>query len=388
MRLFKWGRGERWIGTLFKMVLISLGPVFVKMGQMISTRDDLLPSSVLAPLKSLQDRVPCMPPDAFRDAERTILAALTPAGVLAIDSRPLASGSIAQVHRLHATLQGRDLIVKIKRPGIDEMIEQDIDSLQKIAGRLQLLKVFTNVPVLSSVQLVCAALRQQADFFSEAAAHLRFATLLHSVVRVPQLIPELCRENFLIMQYMPDLRQISDNSLPCALQQRLVSDGLRALYRMIFSAGLIHCDMHPGNLYCGARGDLVLLDFGCWTQLPDLTRKQFAEFFMSVAINDHLNGCDIILTSAVRFPDTLDRGLFQADIQVLFQEFSGRKAADFLVSDFVARLFQVQRLHEITATPAFTLAILSLVTFEGVARPLFPDLDFQREAMPFLINAF
>jgi len=157
------------------------------------------------------------------------------------------------------------------------------------------------------------------------------------------------------------------------------------LYRMIFEPGIVHCDFHPGNLLATASGDLVVLDFGYVATVPDETRRRFREFFLAIALADaELAARVIVETAEAGAPP--DPAALEDDLHELLQRVHGASAAEFQVAGLVAGLFEIQRSHGIRGTPAFTTTILALVSYEGLLKLFEPSLDFQREAMPYVLR--
>lgn len=379
--------GFQLVGTLLTRVLERLGPAFVKIGQVLSTRHDLLPSELLAPLGRLQDRVrPMSGASARRAVERHLSCPI--ADVFGeFDEVPLASGSIAQVHL--ATLKGSNqrLAVKLKRPRIDRVIAHDARVFLLAVRCVTCLPAMRSMPLAAAMQSICEALVLQTDFEAEAKAHQCFYETFAAEVRIPRLFPALCTKQYLVMEFIPGMVKLADPTLSADTSRQAVAAGLRVLYEMIFCTGLIHCDLHPGNLQCTDSGKLALVDFGFWAQLPDLDRQAFSEFFLSVALGDSRTAAKIVRANALSLSERFDAQAFEIDMMELIARSSRQRSGEFLVSEFVLALFKIQRSHGIFGSPAFTMAITSLLVFEGIARPLHPELDFQREAMPFLLRA-
>ncbi len=156
---------------------------------------------------------------------------------------------------------------------------------------------------------------------------------------------------------------------------------------MIFNAGLIHCDLHASNILCNQNGRVALLDFGFVAEMTSQAKQSFSEFFLAIAFRDGKTAARIVQETALRIGREFSELEFESDMQALVDKTGGRKAADFQVAGFVFELFQVQRRHGIYGSPHFTLPILSLLTYEGLIKDIYPDIDFQQEAVPFVIAA-
>jgi len=190
-----------------------------------------------------------------------------------------------------------------------------------------------------------------------------------------------------VMEYVPGLVRITDPALDEETHRSAVIAGLRGLYRMLFIEGLVHCDLHPGNILVGRDGMVVIVDFGFSARMRPFERAAFARLFLSIALGDGVTAARIVRETALRMPDNLSSASFEREIVQLIKAVAGQRAAEFLVSSFVSSLFKIQRKHNIYGSPGFTMAIFSLTVYEGVIRHRCADLDFQREAVPILLAA-
>jgi ubiquinone biosynthesis protein len=366
--------------------LERLGPTYVKLGQLLATRRDLLPAEAVTHLERLQDRLEPAPfatlPWLFREELGVELDDV----FAALDPDPIASASIACVYR-GVLRDGTEVAVKARRPDVARRIELDLRLIRggaRIAARLPGLPGLRGLPVLAALDEFGACLRRQVDLGLEADANRRIRAALvdEPDVLVPALVERYCSESLLTMELLPVERGRRDPSRRPALLA-----ALRALYRMIFVEGFVHCDLHGANLFLLPDGRAAMVDFGFTAELPTEARLQFAEFFLAMAMNDGARCTRITLDTAAYVPPQLDYRVLEAEVSALVARAAGAAVDDFRVADFVLGLFEIQRRHRIVGTTAFTMAIVSLLVFEGMAKEVAGDLDFGREAVPFVLRA-
>lgn len=358
------------------------GGAVLKAGQILATRADLLPAGLITALSRLQEQVAPSDSDAIRDTiERSFRRPLTEV-FDAFDVVPLGCGSVAQVHAARLCGTGERVAVKIKRPGIDVAFRADVAVLRACAAALG--RALPKLPFDDALLELSEALLGQIDFDQERRAHQCVWQLLRNDpgVVVPLLKPELCTGDVLVMQLVEPLERLTGH--PGATAQTAVRAGLRALYRMIFDEGVFHCDLHAGNVFMDARGRAVMLDLGCTGRLVPRDRALFREFFLSIALNRGVYAATILRDSALYVPPTLDIHAFEHDVSRVVAAFAAQPAGRFGVPRFVASVFSVQKRHGIWASGAFSLAILSLLIFEGLVAHTSPELDFQAEAVSVL----
>jgi len=376
----------RALGQALAAMAESLGPVFTKAAQMLSHRSDLLPIELLAPLERLQDRVR---PLRRGETRRAIEAALgRPAGDVfsMLEDEPVACGSIAVVCRATGN-GGEALAVKVVRPGVTRQIALDLDCLRWLVSIAARSRFGRGVPLLETYEVIATMIAMQADMRMERRNLSRLGKLVSVQPRVgmPEASDVATGAELLVMQFVGGqpwrLADVGD-----AAFRRAANDLLTALYNMIFKLGLVHCDMHPGNILLQSDGTVVLIDAGLVVQLTDHDRRCFRYLFLALAFNNAANCAAAILESALKVPQDLDRPAFESEVQALVTSFHGRKAGEFLVAEFVFRIFEIERRHGIFGPPGFAAAIWALVMFEGLVRARYPDLDFQAVARPFALD--
>lgn len=371
--------GERWV-----RMLTHLGPSYIKIGQLVSTRRDLLPPQVTRPLARLTDSAP---PPSRRRVQRVVRAGY--AGqqwpFREFGWEPVACGSIATVHEA-VTRDGRRVAVKVRRPGIQTVMERDFALTRAVMSALGAIPKLRNMPFKVMHEQVGSAILRQLDFPAEAAAltELRANLSGFGTVHIPEPLPALCTPEIVVMEYISDLKRFEPGDLDADTRRQVVRRVLAAVYEMLFIDGLVHCDLHPGNLYFDEQADLVMLDAGFVIRLPDEVRRSFADFFIHMAMGDGWTCAQIVIESAANIADDCDVEAFRTGLSKLVQEASGARSGQFDLARFAGRLFELQRRFGIFPAPEFAFPLLALLVIEGMIKDFDSGIDFQAEAVPIL----
>lgn len=356
-------------GVVLAAALIRLGPMFVKVAQLLSTRVDVLPPEVCRGLGRLHDGLPPVPVSVAS-------LSLPPALVADLETMThAAAGSIACVYRARLR-DGRIVAVKVRRPDIERVVRADLVLLRNTARVMQAF----GVPVADVVAELGRAVLQQLDLAAEADALRALRVNLAGIagLRIPAVLEKYCGPGVLVMEHVDGLR--GGTASPAA-----TITALRAVYQMLFLDGLVHCDLHPGNLYQLPDGSAVIVDAGFCRRLSPPARRAFAAFFYRMSRSEGAACADIVLATASGGQGADPAG-FRASMIRLVGASDRAVVADFDLVRFAVRLFAAQRAHGYRADPEFTFPILSLVVLEGTLRQVCPDVDFQREALPFVLR--
>jgi ubiquinone biosynthesis protein len=384
-------RGRAAAGRLLARRLVALiqrlGATFVKCGQLVGTRRDFVPAVFCRELDVLADSVRPMSATEAREALVGVYGGdLAP--FAAVDEAPVASGSVACV--LRGTLcDGRDVAIKVRRPGIGRVMAADLALVQGIGGLVARLPPFRDVPVREIVGYVCDAIYGQLDFVGEAERLGRLHANLATVPRVwvPSLERDASRDEAIVMQFVPHLDANVSATATEAMRKRYAATALAAVYRMLFVDGFVHCDLHRGNLYFTRTGDVVVLDGGFAVQLSDRLRRLFAEFFLNMSLGDGERCARLVVESATAVRPDADLEGFVRAMGDLVRRNSGAAAKAFSLIRFVREMFALQRSFGLYAASEIVFPLLSLLVIEGTIRDLDPDIDFQQEARPVLVKA-
>ncbi|MFI6510319.1 ABC1 kinase family protein [Streptosporangium sp. NPDC050855] len=379
-------RRREHVATQVARLAERLGGAFLKMGQLLATRVDLVGQTMATALGRLHDSVE---PMTGRQALKEARAAFgrLPAGFeQALRRPPVASGSIACVYR--ADLDGRDVAIKVRRPGIARRFAADILMLRLTAQIIGRLPPLRRVPMVDIVTQIGDSLTGQLDFARETddLRRLRADLAGFPEVVVPGVVPGRCAGGVITMDYIDDLDRLSTDRLPRQTREAGVVILVQAVYRMLFVEGFIHVDLHQGNVYFQDDGKVVILDAGFTFRLSDMARTSFTKFFAGMIQGDG-EGCAEILLSTVRgIEKGADVAAFRHDVAELVVRNAGAAACDFDLAAFSVDLFDLQRRHRLFAEPEFVFPLLCLLSLEGTVRRLHPLMDFQLEAAPHVMH--
>ncbi len=330
-----------------------------------------------------QDRLPPAPfsivPALFREELQLDLHAV----FSDLEQTPIASASIATVYRGRLR-DGRVVAVKVRRPDVARTMAADLRLLRmagRFLGRLPFLRL---VPVEPTLEDFCVALERQLDLTREArtSRRLRQALRHDPDVIVPAVVEGLCSPSILTMEFINGMR--SPHELDRAQARIALRAAVRALYRMIFLEGCIHCDLHQGNLGFLRGGRAAIIDFGFVAEITDADRLRFAEFFYAMSTNNGALCARITRDTALSVPAGLDYEAFEAEVVALVDRITRASAGEFQVADFVGRLFDIQRRFGLRGSSGFVMPILALLVIEGIVKDVAPGMDFQSEAYPFV----
>ncbi|CAI6082090.1 ABC1 kinase family protein [Cohnella sp. JJ-181] len=374
------------VGERLRLMLEELGPTFVKLGQLASTRPDLIPPSILKELEHLQDQVPAFSFDeASRIVERELGAPLDEM-FARFEETPLAAASIGQVHR--ATLRdGTEVAVKVQRPGISAQMETDLEILADLTRlaehRLEWARQYR---LRDMVEELAKALRAELDYGAEARNGERFARLSEKWphVDVPDIHWDYCSRRVLTMDYIEGIK-LSDRALldAAGLPRRLLAERYAAtIFEQALVEGFFHGDPHPGNVLALPDGRLALLDFGMVGRLTPSAKRNFAGFVIALR-NQSTKGVLRAIGNMGAIPETADEERLYADIDEMREKYYKVPFDQISMGEAVQDLFAVAFRHQIRIPAELTLLGKSLLTMEGVVSALDPGFSVFDVAEPF-----
>jgi ubiquinone biosynthesis protein len=381
-----------------RLALESLGPIFVKFGQMLSTRRDLLPNDIVEELAKLQDRVPPFDPRlAAREIERGLGRPIS-AIFAQFDRDPVASASISQVHfavfgaAAGPALEGRKAAVKVLRPNMPGAIDRDL-ALMEVAAVLveRLWRDGKRLRPREVVEEFRKILHDELDLMREAAnaSQLRRNFEGSPLLRVPEMFWDYCSDGVLVMERMEGvpISRIDELRAAGVDLKKLSRDGVEIFFTQVFRDGFFHADMHPGNIAVGVVGaDLgryIALDFGIMGTLTDIDRDYLARNFLAFFQRDYRRVAQIHVESGWVPRDTRVDELESA-IRAVCEPIFDRPLKDISFGQVLLRLFATSRRFNVEIQPQLVLLQKTLLNVEGLGRDLDPELDLWRTAKPFL----
>ena len=375
------------VGRSLAAAAERLGPAAIKMAQIAAARRDLLPREITDELARLHDDVASPAADGL--ARALAAAYAKPVGQLfaEIEQEPVAAGSVAVVFRGRA-IDGEVVAIKLVRPGVACLVEADLQLLEGLVRRARTWRRLAHLPLTETFGLFAEQVRRQCDMVQEARATERFQAMIGHLVTVPSVRHDLSNATVMVSQWRDGGLRISDPALPETAFRAACLSLLQALYRMIFTHGLTHLDLHPGNVRVSDEGVVTLYDFGLTASIDPVDRDRFRNLMSAVVKADAAACVHHLIASAGRTPPGLDRRRLEDDMTALLRRYSGKSAGEFLVVGFVGALFELQNRHGLYGAPGFANAVWALALFEGLVRDRFPTLDFQGELRAFEVDQF
>ena len=377
-------------GEGIRLALENLGTIFVKFGQMLSTRRDLIPTDIADELAKLQDQVQAIPPqDVVKIIQKAYKKNISEI-FSEFDEIPLASASVAQVHS--ATLKNLDKVVAVKilRPNIISTIEKDLKLLETFAGLLE--SLWNDAKRLKPKEVVAEFskyLHDELDLMREAAnaSQLRRNFIDSDLLIVPEVFWDFCTPTVMVMQKM--------HGVPISQTQKLIEQninleklsemGVEIFFTQVFRDGFFHADMHPGNIFVADDGRYIALDFGIVATLTDEDKHYLAQNFLAFFRRDYKRVAAVHIESGWAPPTTrVDE--FESAIRAVCEPVFDRPLKDISFGKVLLRLFQTSRRFHVEIQPQLIMLQKTLLNIEGLGRELNPNLDLWKTAKPFLEN--
>ncbi|MEO8240661.1 MAG: 2-polyprenylphenol 6-hydroxylase [bacterium] len=383
---FKWLglRGDPSLPPVTR-ALTALGPAYIKFGQTLATRPDIVGDEMAGQLKYLQDKLPPFPTDQARAMVEAELG-LPMDQVFSAFSEPVAAASIAQVHRARLVEDGREVAVKVLRPGIERAFRKDIDAFYFAARSIEVLAPFARrlrpMDVITHFEGIVAG---ELDLRLESAAASEFAvnTEKDKGFQVPQPIWRLSGRSVMTMGWAEGINMSDTAALDAAGHDRKAL-GARVLQLFLSHAlrdGLFHGDMHQGNLKVAANGDIIAYDFGIMGRIDEYTRRVYAEILMGFISRDYRRVAEVHFEAGY-VPADRDVEAFASALRAVGEPIFGMEANHISMAKLLSYLFQVTERFGMETRTELILLQRTMVVVEGVARSLDPNINIWQVARP------
>lgn len=374
-------------GLRIRKALEDLGPIFVKFGQILSTRRDLLPDDIAIELAKLQDQVSPFANDiAYQIIENSLGHSLNQI-FSDFSAAPFASASIAQVHA--ATLHnGKQVVVKVLRPGIKPVIQRDISLLYIIANKIE--RYWPAGKNLRPAEVVAEfekTLLDELDLMREAAnaSQLRRNFLHSEKLYVPEVYWDYCRKDIMVMERIHgtpigNIDALIDADIDL---KKLSERGVEIFFTQVFRHCFFHADMHPGNIFVADNGQYIAVDFGIMGTLSQADQRYLAENFLAFFNRDYRRVAELhVISGWVDKNTRIDE--FESAIRAVCEPIFDKPLKDISFGQLLLRLFQTARRFNMEVQPQLILLQKTLLNIEGLGRQLYPELDLWKTAKPFL----
>jgi len=374
-------RGER-----IRLALETLGPTFVKFGQVLSTRPDLIPVDIVEELRHLQERVPPFPEKAaIETVERALKMPIRDCFAY-FENECLASGSLGQVHAARLK-DGSNVVVKIRRPRVVMEVERDLALMHELAAMIQ--KRIPEAEVFDPVNLVRnfeRTIHRELNFLREARTIDEFRRMFASdaSLYVPAVYSDLCSEDVIVMERIDGYRVDDVASIPplAQRQKQIARNGARIFMKQAFEYGLFHGDPHPGNFRIQCDGSICLLDYGMIGTLDESMREQIVDIFVAIANNDYRKSSRTVLRIGQPLSN-VDERLFMADYRDFVDCYYGLPLDKFDISKLLTDFVTLLATHRIRCPADLMLLIRALIHLDAVGRTIDPGFNLAEEMIPY-----
>jgi ubiquinone biosynthesis protein len=367
-----------------RQVLIELGPTFVKLGQVLSVRPDILPGDFIKELESLQDRVDPIPFSAVKTTLEREWGVSLDERLLSIDEQPLASASIAQVHKA-VTREGETVAIKVQRPEIERRIRSDLHILYTLAalltGRLELPGFYTPVGVVQEFE---AAINLELDFLQEARAIVRFRALFrdHPDLMAPAVFDQFTTGRVLVLELLHGRPLSSIDPADREAVEPMMEKLIEATYLQVFEHGFFHGDPHPGNLMLLDDGRLAYLDFGVTGTLTAEMQDTLMSLFMALVYRD-AEGVALTLHRAGATDERVDLKGFSREVERLISKYHGASLEELTDRGTLMDFIEVASRYRIRLVTEFAVLARSVSLLDGVVRRFMPEIDIVATVTPY-----
>ena len=375
---------SRW--ERIRLIMEELGPTYIKLGQMLSNRPDLVPEPLIKELEKLQDKVPPFSTELARQIIETELGKPIHEIFVYFDDKPVGSASIGQVHRARL-IDGDDVVVKVQRPNAKKQVLADLSLIKEFVKLTE--NYFIKAGILNPLEIVdtfSKSLQNELDYFTEARNLEQFRTLYkdYEDLYIPKPFRDLTTKKVLIIEFISGCKI---NDLPTLKSwgirpPQIAKKGLNIYLKQIFEVGVFHADPHPGNILIKPNGKIALIDFGMVGKLVQSQKYAFAGVFISLANKDAKSMATNLRRLSIDH-EIDDMRAFEYDLNDLIQDYMVLSDDDVGVRDFTARLQKLTYKYKLQIPGVIFLILRSLAILEGTSKQLDPDFDVLENIKPY-----
>ncbi|MFI8412089.1 ABC1 kinase family protein [Paeniglutamicibacter gangotriensis] len=369
-----------------RLALEELGPTFIKLGQLLSTRSDILPAAYLTELSKLQDSTPAVPAAVIRSLIQQELGALPEQLFATFEDEPLASASIGQAHA--ATMaDGTEVVVKVRRPGIVARIDEDLEILKNLAAHAsRRWEAAADYNVTGIAAEFADTLRAELDYLREGRDAERFAENFASSedIYVPGIFWATTTSRVLTMERIRGIKVDQIDALDRAGIDRgqVAERAARAAAKMIFEDGFFHADPHPGNLFIQPGGRIALIDFGMVGEIDDRLRGQLGTLLLAFTSNDPERIGSALLMISVTTP-AVDRGALRRDAARFIRLYEGRQLSEVEIAPLITQMLAILRNHRLQLPREMAMLLKMVLMTEGMGVRLDPEFSLGEILRPY-----
>ena len=369
-----------------RLALEQLGTTFVKLGQILSTRPDLVGAEFEAELSKLQDAAPAVSFEAVADAISSELGRPVDEAYETFEREPLAAASIGQAHA--ATLHdGTEVVVKVRRPGVVEQVEQDLDILQNLAARAQRRwQAAAHYDLVGLAAEFATTLRAELDYLREGRNAERFAANFAGdpELHIPRVLWETSTSRVLTLERIRGINVSELRALDAAGIDRpaLAERATRVVAEMVFEDGFFHADPHPGNFFIETAGTIGLIDFGMVGEIDEVLRERLGALLLALAREDP----DRIATALLQLATAhgpVDRARLRADIERMVSRYAGKPIGELPLGALIGDVVDIIRRNELELPRELALLVKAVVMLEGVGARLDPEIRLGEVLAPY-----
>ncbi|MFH0786215.1 MAG: AarF/UbiB family protein [Pseudomonadota bacterium] len=369
------------VNERIRMVFQELGPTFIKFGQILSMRPDLIPGLLILELKKLQDQVPPAPQPAVQSLLEKALAQPLEALFSEFDWTPLGSASLAQVHRARLAREGKTVAVKIQRPDIRPLIRADLDILAYIATRLNELRTYQLYDFPGLVEELRGSLTRELDFTREARNMMIFRKTLSfpDLMYIPEVFEAYTTPYVLTMELVEGIRldQLGDSPYR---RKQLARNGARIMLDQMLRQGFFHADPHQGNLLAMEDGRLCFLDWGMTGRLTRDLRNHLIDLLQALILKDSEALLRLIPHLTADVPSDVNLNHLERDLLDLIDSYYGLSLKEIQIGELVLSLMNLLNDHRLRIRSDFALMSRAMLALEGLGKDLVPDFNLVEEA--------